>query len=187
MLAEACTYPPGTATYTVRVKVQDKDGDFATDSVQVLVGVDPNNWTAQIFVETLQGLGVDFGPRTFGVHPDCTSSYDLGFAGDVPCDAGRSVFSDPEFKSFFHYPQNPDLAPSQDETRLLTSRIEPADPAESVLHWRFRVELERTAGRENQTDEIVLTWDISTIPPEFETVLPIDHNTLPANQVMILS
>ena len=179
-----CTYPPGTATYTVRVKVQDKDGDFATDSVQVLVGVDPNNWTAQIFVETLQGLGVDFGPRTFGVHPDCTSSYDLGFAGDVPCDAGRSVFSDPEFKSFFHYPQNPDLAPSQDETRLLTSRIEPADPAESVLHWRFRVELERTAGRENQTDEIVLTWDISTIPPEFETVLLIDHNTLPANQVI---
>ncbi len=179
-----CNFPAGTNTDTVNVRVEDEDGGLSTDSEQVLVGLDPDNWIAQIFVEQLVGLGVDFGPRTFGVHPSCTSSYDLGFADAVPCDAGRSVFSDPEFKSFFHYPQNSDLAPSQDETRLLTSRIEPADPAENVLHWRFRVELERTAGRENQDDEIVLTWDISTIPPEYQTALLIDHNTLPANQVI---
>ena len=65
---------------------------------------------------------------------------------------------------------------------MLTSRIAPAGPTgDEVLHWRFRVELDRTGGRENTTDTVVLTWDISTIPPEYRTALLIDHNSLISN------
>ena len=96
---------------------------LATRSDTVSAAFDPSEeWDVLLQFNPIPGLGIDFGPRTFGLHPDCTQNYDLQFAGQVQCDSGRLFFSDPEVKISFYYPGYPDDSPSQDEKRLLTSR-----------------------------------------------------------------
>ena len=165
--------------------MDDGDGGVTPGQVEVTVGEPKDEWDATINVGTLSGLNSDLGPRTFGVHSKCDSTFEPEtFINGEACDGGRIVAFDVPFKTFFYYPSNPADVGGQDGSRLLTSRIALPDPEAKVLHWRFRIELERTGTRADQSDEVVLTWNLNTIPSGYQTALLIDHNTLPANNVI---
>ena len=173
-------------TNTVNVKVVDKDGGVATDSAIVTVQppVALDQWVARIDIDPIAGLSGDLDPRFFGINPVCTAGFDIAFING-PCDVGRDASTPVDFMAYFYYPANTDVIFPDDETRLLKSRIAPLPDASSgdLLTWPFRIELTPPAPLAAAV-EVVMRWDISTIPTQFQTVLLIDHNTLPANDVI---
>ena len=90
------------------------------------------------------GLSDDSGPRKFGVHPNCTTGYDLQFINGEQCDRGRSAFFNAPYKTTFYYPNNPNATTSEDQTRLLTSRYNAG--AGDFLTWPLRIEITGNAG-----------------------------------------
>jgi len=174
--------------HTVKVKVDDGDNGVTLDQTTVAVGeAQLEDWTGQINIASIGGVSDDFSfPRLFGIRPGCTADFEEFNDSEIECDLGSDESEVVDGTANFYYPTNPDdgFAGTQDETRLIRSRIAPLTTAseDDLMSWPFRVEITRQQA--TSPVDVVITWDISDIPTEFETVLLIDHSSLPANQVI---
>jgi hypothetical protein len=83
---------------------------------------------------------------------------------------------------FFSYPES-DAAFRE----LIRSKIPTPESERDILEWpvRIKVELDGDVEASEGLDiPVTLTWDINPIPDLFQTALLIDHDSLPANEVV---
>ncbi len=177
-----------TGNNTVNVKVDDQDGGIAEGSVNVNVksDVDVNDWTGNLsFSGTVEsGPLVPSPPLTLGIRPGCTDffEFDTGSPDFDECDDPISkAVPATNLSAFFDYPKYPPEDANFIYQRLLKTRIAPPLPERRTLMFPVRVEINSPG---HSSADVTVEWEMDSIPDEFITVLLIDHDTLPAFNII---
>ena len=139
-------------------------------------------WDVRLDFTPIPGLNSDLDPRFFGVHPSCSTGFDVVFIAVVTCDVGRDITSPVPYGASFYYPGNTvDIVQPDDETRLLESRYNAG--TEEALTWPLRIEI--TGASEGNT--VTFSWatgDITTGPGSGDRPVVLKAGNLVSDQVV---